>query len=291
MSVGTSIDDRIDSRSLLSLGKRVRMDRIMDRKTGRTVIIPMDHAASGFLEGLENMTEAVDKVARGGANAIVQNPGIIKYSYRGSKGSGRDIGLIMHLTIGNDKGPYKNFKVPVATVEDALKVSADGVSVHVNVGSESQEKQLEHFGNVVSKCEEWEMPLLAMMYYRGPEIKKEESIKKENVKYIARLGAETGADLIKVSYTGDKKSFEEVVKACPVPIVMAGGPKRDKEKNFFQDVYDSLQAGGKGVATGRNVFLHQDPTYMTRVLCGIVHENMEVKEAIEYASNIENFKN
>jgi fructose-bisphosphate aldolase/2-amino-3,7-dideoxy-D-threo-hept-6-ulosonate synthase len=282
MSVGMSIDERIDTRSLLNLGKRVRMDRIMDRKTGRTVIIPMDHGASGPIKGLDNMPEIIDKVAIGGANAIILHKGIVKYSWRGPKGSGRDVGLGLHLSVGNNRGPNENYKVSLATVEDALAYAADFVSLHVNVGSESEPEQMKHFGIVDSKCERWGMPLLAMMYPRGPKVKDPYGV--EEVKFAARLGAEAGANIVKTNYTGSIESFKEVVKGCPAPVVMAGGPKTKTEDEFLNQVYGCIQAGGKG-------FQHKDPTYMTRVLCGIVHKDMEVEEAKTYAKNIENFKN
>lgn len=279
MTNETNIDERIDTRYLLSLGKRVRLDNIMDRKTGRTVIIPMDHWVSGPVKGLDNMAEAVDKVAMGGANAIILHKGIIKYSWRGPKGSGRPLALGVHTSAGNPVGPNEHCKSPVATVEDALRYDADFVSNHMNVGSENQDEQFENFGNLVSECEKWGMPLLSMMYYRGPKISKDETLKPKNIKYVARLGAELGADIVKVNYTGDKESFEDVVKSCPAPIVIAGGPKREKEEEFLQDVYDSIQAGGKGVSIGRNIFEHSNPTYMTRVICNIVHEDMKPEDA------------
>ena len=103
----------------------------------------------------------------------------------------------------------------------------------------------------------------------------------EVVKHAARIGAELGADIVKTNYTGDPDTFREVVKGCPVPVVMAGGPKTETEEQFCEMVYGCIQAGGSGVAAGRNVFQHRDPTKMVKVLCGIVHENLEPEEAIK----------
>ncbi|MEM2205416.1 MAG: hypothetical protein QW603_04110, partial [Candidatus Hadarchaeales archaeon] len=88
------------------LGKRIRLERIIDRKTKRTVIVPMDHGLSmGPLQGLENMEETIDKVARGGANAVVLHKGIVRAGHRGY---GRDIGLIVHLSGSTSLGPNPN---------------------------------------------------------------------------------------------------------------------------------------------------------------------------------------
>lgn len=262
---------------MTEIGKKIRMDRIMNRNTQRTVIIPMDHGVTvGPIDGLFNIREAVEAVAKGGANAVLLHKGIIRAGYRGY---GRDIGLIMHMSGSTRLGPDSDDKVPVADVYEAIKFGADAVSIHINVGSKTESKQLKHLGQTAKICEDWGMPLLAMMYPRGEKIEDEYDV--EFVKHAARIGAELGADIIKTNYTGSVGSFQEVVRSCPVPVVMAGGPKRERVEDFLEMVYNSIQAGGAGVTIGRNVFQADDPTKMTQVLCGIVHEGLKVKDAIE----------
>jgi DhnA family fructose-bisphosphate aldolase class Ia len=89
-----------------------------------------------------------------------------------------------------------------------------------------------------------------------------------------------GADIVKTNYTGNVDSFREVVKGCPVPVVMAGGPKAETDREFCEMVYGCIKAGGAGVAAGRNVFQHENPSMIVRVLCGIVHENLSAEESI-----------
>ena len=258
------------------VGKRIRLDRIMDRNTQRTVIVPLDHGVSiGPVLGLLDMKSIVDKVAEGGANAVLEHKGIIATGYRGF---GKDIGLILHLSAGTNLGPDPNNKVQVAYVEEAIRLGADAVSLHVNLGSENEAEQLSTFGSTAKVCQEWGIPLLAMIYPRGPRIKNPFDV--DLVKYCARVGAELGADIIKTSYTGDSDSFKEVVKSCTIPVVMAGGPKTDSDEAFCEMVYGSILAGGAGVAAGRNVFQHKDPAKMVRVLCGIIHENLDPKTSL-----------
>jgi fructose-bisphosphate aldolase/2-amino-3,7-dideoxy-D-threo-hept-6-ulosonate synthase len=147
------------------------------------------------------------------------------------------------------------------------------------VGSKTEQEQLKLLGKTAKICEDWGIPLLAMMYPRGDKIKNEYDV--EVVKHAARIGAELGADIVKTNYTGSEETFREVVKGCLVPVVMAGGPKTNTDEEFCKMVYDSIRAGGAGVAAGRNVFQHEDPTKMVRVLCGIVHEGLDVKTALE----------
>ncbi len=257
-----------------NIGKSVRIERIINRKTGRTIIIPMDHGVgAGPIQGLTDLSLMVNKVADGGANAVLGHMGLPKHGHRGY---GRDVGLIIHLSASTSLGPDPNHKVLVTSVEDAIKVGADCVSVHVNVGAHNEAKMLEDLGKTASKCDEWGMPLLAMMYPRGPKVDSEHDV--EYVKHAARVGAELGADIIKTNYTGDPDSFREVVKGCPIPVVVAGGPRMETEADLMQVVYDSVQSGGKGVAIGRNVFQADDPGAIVANIAKIVHEGYSVEE-------------
>ncbi len=259
------------------IGKSVRIERIFDRSTGNTIIIPMDHGVgAGPVKGLTDLPSTVNKVADGGANAVLGHMGLPKYGHRGY---GKDVGLIIHLSASTSLGPDPNHKVLVTTVEEAIKVGADAVSVHVNVGADDEAQMLQDFGHIAMKCDEWGMPLLAMMYPRGPKVASEHDV--EYVKHAARVGAELGADIVKTNYTGDIDSFKEVVNGCPVPVVIAGGPQMDTDEELLQMIHDSLLAGGKGVAIGRNVFQAADPTKMIERIHEVVHGGKNVEEVIK----------
>lgn len=257
-------------------GKRIRLERIIDRKTKRTVIVPMDHGLSmGPISGLENMVTMVNKVADGGANAVVLHKGIVRAGHRGY---GRDIGLILHMSGGTSLGPDTNCKVPVSSVEEAITLGADAVSVHVNVGAANEPEQLQNLGETAETCAAWGIPLFAMMYPRGPKVKDPHD--PAMVGHAARVGAELGADIIKTVYTGDVKSFSRVVKGCPVPIVIAGGPKMTTDRDVLKMATEAMSAGAIGVSIGRNIFQHKSPTAMTRALVRIVHDKATVEQAL-----------
>jgi fructose-bisphosphate aldolase/2-amino-3,7-dideoxy-D-threo-hept-6-ulosonate synthase len=259
-----------------NLGKKIRVERIMNRDTGRTIIIPMDHGMSvGSIKGLENLAQMVDKVAMGGANAVLEHSGMVGAGHREY---GKDIGLIIHLSGATNLAPDPNRKVLVCTVERALKMGADACSIHVNIGADDEPQMLQDAHKVVESCREWGMPLLAMMYPRGKKIKDEND--PEVVNIAVRVGAELGADIVKSNYTGDIDSFKYIVKSVPVPVIIAGGPKMDTIPDLMQLVYDSIQAGGAGVAFGRNVFQADDPTKIVSAIARIVHENYEVNEVL-----------
>jgi class I fructose-bisphosphate aldolase len=100
------------------------------------------------------------------------------------------------------------------------------------------------------------------------------------VAHCARLGAELGADIVKVPYTGSPETFASVVEGCPVPVVIAGGPKMKTEREVLEMVYGALQAGAKGLSIGRNVFQAKNRVQMVKALYKLVHENASVEEAL-----------
>ena len=250
------------------IGKAIRMERIMDRESGNMVIVPMDHGVSeGPIPGLENLVAAVEDVSKGGADAVLMHKGMVG---KGHRGYGSDIGLMIHLNAGSSIQPDPNNKILVTRVEEAIFLGADAVSIHVNVGADKEHRMLADLGSVAQKCNQFGIPLLAMMYPRGPQIQKGSEMK--YVKHVARLGAELGADIVKTLYTGNPKTFAEVVEGCPVPVVIAGGPKVESEQDLFNMVADAMDCGARGISIGRNVFGAVDRIDVTKKLCKIVHK-------------------
>lgn len=261
------------------LGKQVRLERIINREDHRTIIVPMDHGVTiGAVDGLVDMREAVNDMAIGGADAVLMHKGLIRCSHRSA---GKDVGLIVHLSASTMLTPNANTKTLVGTVEEGIKHGADAVSVHVNLGDPNERLMLADLGKVAAACDDWHMPLLAMMYARGPEIAN--SFDPKVVAHCARVGVELGADIVKVSYTGDMDSFADVVSGCCVPVVIAGGERMDSTRQVLQMVHDSIRAGGAGVSMGRNVFQHPRRIELMRALRAIVHDNADVDHALAIA--------
>lgn len=259
------------------LGKRIRMERIINRNTDKTVIVPMDHGISvGPIDGLIDMKTAIQNVADGGANAIVEHKGLVE---EGHRKSGGDIGLIIHLSGSTSLSMYPNAKTLVCSVEEAIKLGADAISIHVNLGNGQEKEMLNDFGKVAYEARTWGMPLLAMMYPRGEKIKDEYDV--EVVKHVARVGSEMGADIVKVSYTGSPESFRKVTEGCNVPVVIAGGAKMDSDRDILEMVKGSIEAGGSGVSIGRNVFQHRDPRRMVQAISSIVHDGGSVEDGLK----------
>jgi len=262
----------------LTIGKERRLRRIF-RPDGRTVIVPMDHGVSiGPVKGIADLRVTVKELVSGGADAVLVH-----------KGWGRlidteGIGLIIHVSAGTSTGPKPLHKVTACSVLEALRLGADAVSMHINVGSETEGEQFEALGTLSDQCGLHGVPLVAMMYPRGTKVVSEHD--PSAVAHASRIGAELGADVVKTNYTGSVDSFRDVVRACPVPVVIAGGPRMDSAKGFLEMVSDAMLAGSRGVSIGRNVFQHASPKLMTRALCMIVHEGSGVEEAFSALGDV-----
>jgi fructose-bisphosphate aldolase/2-amino-3,7-dideoxy-D-threo-hept-6-ulosonate synthase len=256
------------------IGKDIRIERIMDRNTGRAVIVPMDHGFSmGQIDGLLDMTKTITEVSDGGANAIVLHKGMVK---RGHRRHGRDIGLFIHLSGSTSMNPDPNDKVQVCTVEEAIALGADAVSIHINLGSPNESKMLEIGANVVKDCNRWGMPLLVMIYPRGKGI---DPSSPQAIGHCVRVAEELGADLIKTNYPGSPEAFRKIVNACSVPIFIAGGEKTG-DLESLKIIRDSVEVGGAGVCVGRNAFQRTDTRGFVKALCKVVHEKTDPARAL-----------
>jgi predicted phospho-2-dehydro-3-deoxyheptonate aldolase len=259
----------------MSIGKQIRLERIFDRTSKNALIVPMDHGISeGPLPGIVDIRKTIEEVSQGGATAIVIHKGLVEYGHRGY---GKDVGLIIHLSASTKLSPLPNKKRLITSVEEAIQLGADGISVHVNVGAEGDDEMLQDFGRVVEECRHWGMPLLAMMYPRGKDIKDPYDV--DLLKHVARIGAEIGADVVKVNYTGDEDTFREVVRGCPAPVLIAGGPKLDSDLEVLRMVKGAMNAGARGISIGRNIWQHSKPREMASALASIVFRGSGAEEA------------
>jgi fructose-bisphosphate aldolase/2-amino-3,7-dideoxy-D-threo-hept-6-ulosonate synthase len=242
----------------------------------------MDHGiTNGVLPGLEDVGNLIKRIGKG-ADAVLLHKGLAKnviYSQQEVlKSFGRELGLIIHLngapSIGSD--PY--LKVPVCTVDEAVQYGADAVSLHVNIGDIGDVEMLDFMGEVSSECLDWGMPLIAMMYPRGPDI---DELDAEAVSHCVRLGVELGADIIKTNYTGDVDSFKQICKHSPVPVIAAGGQSQKNLEDFFKTVSDIMNAGAAGMAVGRNVFGTSDPVTAISILSDLVHKKTSIEDVLQ----------
>ena len=259
------------------LGKKIRMERVMDRNTKKTVMVPLIHGVGmGPIEGIKDIKNSVDTIALGGANAVILHKGVVSVSHRHS---GKDIGLILHLTATSKRGK----QTLVTDVKEAVALGADAVSIRVEIGGQDEEAMLRVLGHVARDASEWGMPLFALMH---PVNETSEKRHIQGLMRAARIGAEMGVDVVRVPYSGSTDSFGEVVSVCPVPVIGIGGEKKETEKEVLEIVHGVMAAGAHGVSMGRNIFQYRKPGNMIKAISLIVHKGSPVSTALEVLEEV-----
>ena len=233
---------------------------------GKAIFVPIDHAVSSFPEkGLENLSELIPSLSS--ANAIIAHKGVV--SHYNSQNN-----FIMHLSASTiHGGTHTDNKVLVGSVSEAKKRGAIGVSVQINLGSEYEYEMIERMGKISRQALKENMPLLGMIYPRGPNLKIDENDVTKGVSHAVRLAFELGCDMVKVPWTGDKESFSLVCKSAPIPILIAGGEHDEDFNNLLKIIEDAMDSGASGVCMGRQIFAAENIDERCKKIAQIIHQN------------------
>jgi DhnA family fructose-bisphosphate aldolase class Ia len=261
----------------MSIGKSVRLSSIFRRATGRTVIVALDHGGiAGPMSGIEKPAEVVRACREGGADAILATRGVV------SAAAGewdRTLSVILRLSGGFTVLGGKFEEEIISSPEAALALGAAAVAVTVKFGHEREGAFTRQASLVADSCERWGLPLMIEAMAKGKDMKSGDP---KGILLAARAAQEIGADFVKTYYTGDPESFHRVVEGCPVPVVILGGEKTETLGEVFSAVHASLQAGGKGIAIGRNIWEHGKTRLMVEAMVGLVHEGWTVAQALAH---------
>ncbi|WP_433047507.1 2-amino-3,7-dideoxy-D-threo-hept-6-ulosonate synthase [Dactylosporangium sp. CS-033363] len=251
-----------------SFARRVRLDRLYRNGSGGLLVVPLDHPISGapIIHSGQSLDRLAGELAAGGADAVVLHKGALRQV---APHRFRDLGLIVHLSAGTGLSADPDAKVLVCSVAEALRLGADAVSVHVNAGSLTEPRQLADLAAVAGDCARWGVPLLAMVYARGPAIA--DGRAPHLVAHAAAIAAELGADLVKTAMPRTLADLATVVGDCPIPFLAAGGDARDSAAALAH-LADAMRAGAGGIAAGRLVFNAPEPAAMVRRLAALVHD-------------------
>jgi len=247
-----------------SLARRVRLERLYRNGSGGLLMVPLDHPVSG--DPIAGLDRLVGELAGAGADAVVLHKGALRHV---AARRFRALSLVVHLSAGTGLSADPDDKVLVCSVEEALRLGADAVSVHVNAGSRTEPRQLADLAAVAGDCERWGVPLLAMVYARGPGIA--DGRAPHLVAHAAAIAAELGADLVKTAMPRAVADLAAITAACPIPMLAAGGDARDSAAALHH-LADAMRAGAGGVAAGRLVFNAPEPAAMLRRLSALVHD-------------------
>lgn len=251
-----------------TFARQLRLRRLYRRDDERLLVVPLDHSVTDgpIVARPAGLQGLVRQLSSGGADAVVVHKGALRTL---DPESFRDTSLIVHLSASTRHAPDPDVKYLVATVAEAVRSGADAVSVHVNLGSRDEPRQVADMASVAEACGTWNMPLLAMIYPRGPGIANPRD--PALLAHAAVLGADLGADIVKTLYAGSSAEMRDVVNASPIPLIVAGGPRLELADDLLDFVDEAMLSGVNGFAIGRNIFQATDPAALTRRVVERIH--------------------
>ena len=252
-------------------GMKNRLSRILNPKTGRGLIVAIDHGmALGAMTGIEKpatVFEMLDPYA----DAWLMTKGIFTYVYKphGNKG------IILRASGGATiAGPDITREGPTASVEELLSLSADAVAASAYIGSSNEHETLRYMSKVAESCRRWQIPLVGVIAVG------KDNEKTQDPKFIAlgaRVAAEHGADIVKTYYTAT--DFEKVTTGCPVPVAIAGGPKCETDQETLAMIRGALDGGAAGIVMGRNIWRSECPVPLIKAVRALIHEDVTLEDA------------
>jgi len=259
------------------IGKEVRLRRLLNPKSGRLLSIAFDHAVGwGVIEGIEKIQETIDMVANAEPDAITLQKGLVERCM--GKWAGR---LPFILKCTSFSPFYPDYDGYTASVEEAIRLGADAVSVGVTIGGKAQPELLKNLALVTEKAALYGMPVVTHIYPKGELIEEKERLNYKYVAYAARAAAELGVDIVKTFYTGDPESYRKVIEACPTRVVVSGGPKLAKIEDVFKMTREAIDTGAVGITFGRNVWQRNNAGAVIKALKAIVNDGISVKAAMD----------
>jgi putative autoinducer-2 (AI-2) aldolase len=255
----------------LGWGMRNRLSRLI-KSDGHCQFLPIDH---GYFQGPTRCLERPQDTIREllpFADGLFVTRGVL----RASIDPDIETPIILRVSggtsvVGNDLAN----EVITTSAEEMIRLNVAAVGLSIFVGTEYEKQTLQNLANLVDTCEGCGIPVMAVTAV-GKELEK------RTARYLGlacRIAAELGAKIVKTYYSAE--DFDKVTNGCPVPVVIAGGPRCDTELEVFNFVHDGMQKGAIGVNLGRNVWQHQHPVAMMRALSSVIHENATPKQALD----------
>lgn len=257
-------------------GQRNRLCQII-KSDGRTVMLAVDH---GYFQGptyrIENPKKTIEPILPF-ADAVMLTRGVLRSSITYETNTP----IVLRVSGGNSiVGQLANEEI-ITSIRDAIRLNASAIAISIYVGTEFEHQTLTCLAKLVDEGQDYGIPVIAVTAV-GKELEKREA------RYLAlccRIAAEIGASIVKTYYCED---FRKVIDGCPVPLVIAGGPKLETEMDILNLVYDAINAGAIGVDMGRNIWQNDHPIAVIKAIRSIVHENATAKEAYELFLKLKN---
>jgi putative autoinducer-2 (AI-2) aldolase len=262
-------------------GLQNRLARIFRPETGRTVMLAVDH---GYFLGptskLEDPRATIAPIIAY-ADALMPTRGILRTSVDPKT----QTPIVLRVSGGTSIiGPSLADESITTTFEEAIRLNVAAVALSIFVGTDYEHNTLMNLADLVNEGETYGIPVLAVTAV-GKELGKRDA---RFLSLSCRVAAELGAHIVKTYYC---EEFEKVVGGCPVPVVIAGGPKLDTMSDVFQLTYDAINRGAVGVDMGRNIWQSEHPVAAIQAVRAIVHEKANVKAALQLFEDLKATRN
>jgi 2-amino-4,5-dihydroxy-6-oxo-7-(phosphonooxy)heptanoate synthase len=264
----------------MTFARRMRLRRLYRHSDRGLLVVPLDHSVtSGPIVPAGELDGLVGLVGAAGADAVVLHKGALRYV---DPRRFESVSLIVHLSASTAHAPDPDAKYLVGGVEEALRLGADAVSVHVNLGSRTEPRQIADLAAVADACDRWNLPLLAMVYPRGPKVAGSGDGGEigDLAAHAAMIAADLGADLVKTVFPGTAEAMSRVARACPVPVLIAGGAADGGTAELLDRVGAAMRGGAGGAAIGRHIFQAADAGAVTRKVADMIHNGYEPMGAL-----------
>ena len=273
------------------LGKKVRMSRLVNAKSNKMMAITVDHAISrgiAPMTGLHQIQNTIDKIILGRPDAMTMTKGIAEHCMWDHAGQ---VAMLMKVSNYSPVAPTKD--TVFGSVDEAIRMGADAVSMGAMTLGDFQGEQFEIIGKYSEECMAKGMPLIGHVYPKGESVPADKRTAWENIAYCVRSACELGMDIVKTTYTGDPDSMAKVVSCVPSTfrIVIQGGDACKTLDDYLQMTRDAMDCGVGGVTMGRFVWDYKDVTALVIALRYLIHERYSVKETKELLAQLENDKN
>ncbi|RLC31077.1 MAG: 3-hydroxy-5-phosphonooxypentane-2,4-dione thiolase [Deltaproteobacteria bacterium] len=262
----------------LGWGMKNRLSRLI-KPDGHCQFLPIDH---GYFQGPTRCLERPQDTIRDllpYADGLFVTRGVL----RASIPADIETPIILRVSGGTSVvGKDLADEILTTSVEEMIRLNVAAVGLSIFVGTDYEKQTLRSLARLVDECETYGIPVMAVTAV-GKELEK------RTARYLAlacRIAGELGARIVKTYYSAE--DFDKVTNGCPVPIVIAGGPRCETEREVFDFVYDGMQKGAIGVNLGRNVWQHPHPVAMMKALNSIIHDEATPKQASELFESLKN---
>ncbi|MEM8663388.1 MAG: aldolase [Pseudomonadota bacterium] len=264
----------------MGVGAKVRLARLFSHPSGRLFGAAVDHFV-GYGDvtqgGLSDLPGALSQVMLGGPDYVSIQPGAARHLW------GEHAGKAALVIQAGCFTPDDRIRQLIATPEDAVRHGADALAVAIPVRGPTEGEYIRWLTDTVNAAERFEMPVIAHIYPRDFSDGGKIVFTPKEIAYAVRIGFETGVDVIKVGYTNDSETFRQTVASCPVPVVIAGGPKTDTLQAALEQTSQALSVGAVGAVVGRNLWGHGNTGGAVRAYKAVIHDGVAPADAVKLA--------